>query len=328
MYPIFDLHCDLLSFLSRHPHEGPKSTLIPCGVPFLQAGNVKLQVMAVYTDGKPGSTRQADAQIEEYRKLHQPPDASFELVNEEAILNKISQSDKIGTCLAIENAAGICDQEDALHSIEPRLEAWAQAGFRLAYISLTHHLENRFGGGNYTQIGLKPDGEYLLEALSGRKIPVDFSHTSDALAYGILEYIERKDLQIPLLASHSNFRAVWDHPRNLPDDLAQAVIDRGGLIGMNFLRAYVHDEQPEALWEHIRYGLDFGAGSNLAFGADYFDTRDHPDPSRKPFYFPEHTPASVYPGIVMDLLALGIGDTQLKALCYDNARRFWAQLWG
>ncbi len=71
---------------------------------------------------------------------------------------------------------------------------------------MTHHGENRFGGGNSTGIGLKKDGEALLEYISEKKIAIDLSHTSDALAGDILNYIVKNKLGLSVLASHSNFR--------------------------------------------------------------------------------------------------------------------------
>ena len=115
----------------------------------------------------------------------------------------------------------------------------------LFYIGLTHHLENRFGGGNFSKAGLKDDGKALLDYLDNKQIAVDFSHTSDALAYDILEYISKKNLKIPILASHSNYRPNFDHPRNLPDDIAKEIINQKGLIGLNFVRAFVNNKHSE-----------------------------------------------------------------------------------
>jgi membrane dipeptidase len=54
-YPIIDTHCDLLSYLAKVPNADPQSREIPCGLPFLKEGNVKMQVLAIYTDVAPGS---------------------------------------------------------------------------------------------------------------------------------------------------------------------------------------------------------------------------------------------------------------------------------
>lgn len=38
------------------------------------------------------------------------------------------------------------------------------------YIGITHHHENRFGGGNFAEAGLKEDGKILIDYLSDKKI--------------------------------------------------------------------------------------------------------------------------------------------------------------
>jgi len=48
---------------------------------------------------------------------------------------------------------------------------------------------------------------------AGKQIPIDLSHTSDLLAEGILNHIDSQKLEIPVIASHSNFRAIWNHRR-------------------------------------------------------------------------------------------------------------------
>ena len=54
-YPIFDMHCDLLVYLASVKDAHPaKKEDIGCALPYLQGGNVKLQVLAIYTSTKKG----------------------------------------------------------------------------------------------------------------------------------------------------------------------------------------------------------------------------------------------------------------------------------
>src|SRR5690606_31012676 len=148
---------------------------------------------------------------------------------------------------------------------------------------MTHHGENRFGGGNYTNAGHKEDGKKLLDYINGKHICIDLSHTIDALADDMLNYIHLKRLNIIPIASHCNFTARRDHPRNLRDETAKEIYAMGGLIGINFVRAFVDNDKADTLLDHIEYGLKLGGESKLTFGADFFYTADHPDPKRVPF---------------------------------------------
>jgi len=93
---------------------------------------------------------------------------------------------------------------------------------------------------------------------------------------------------------------------------------------MNLLRAFVHDTRPEALIDHIEYGIRQGFANHLAFGADYFYTKEHPDKSRIPFYFPEHEDARSYAAILENLEARGLSQESIEHLAHKNVTRFLA----
>jgi membrane dipeptidase len=243
-----------------------------------------------------------------------------------AFQQKLVSTEQLGIIASIENAAGLGTPSATWSEIYTQFDNILEKVGKLAYISLTHHTENRFGGGNYTEgIGLKADGKRLLDYLAGKQIPVDLSHTSDLLAAGILNYIDGNQLSIPILASHSNFRSIWNHKRNLTDEFAQEIIHRGGIIGVNFLRAFLDSEQPERLMEHLLYGSRLSE-QTIAFGADFFYTKDFPDESRHPIYFPLAENASKYPSI-LSLLSQELAQGQLQKLAYENVFRFYQNLW-
>ena len=327
--PVFDLHCDLLSYLHEIPGADPVGLHdIGASLFYLQNGGVKLQVMAIYTDVRPESTRNAVAQASLFQDLIKSYPDYVTPVTDLASLDNAVQGEKTGVVAAVENASGFCEEDESLSSGFEKLERLIEQCGKLLYISLTHHTENRFGGGNYSNAGLKPDGEALLDYLDGRQIAVDISHASDALAEGIFKYADKQKLNIRFLVSHSNFRSVYDHKRNLPDELLKELVRRKGLIGMNFLRAFLNPEKPAALEDHILYGLKKGASEALCFGADFYYTKDHPDKSRIPFYFREHENATRYKGILGHLQETGLSNEQLGKISYENVYRFIAALWG
>lgn len=327
MQPIVDLHCDLPSYLSSVKGAGVfNGSEMGATVPHLQAGNVKLQVMAIYTDTRPGSVTLGKEQVSLYSRL---PLLSRGFFGQSPSLDLSLQmllDEKCLTLAAIENASGFCEEGEPLDAGLARLSEIVSAAGPLAYVIITHHYENRFGGGNYTEVGLKPDGEVLLDFLDGKSIPVDLSHTSDKLAYGILDYIDKKQLRVPVLASHSNFRNVHGHVRNLPDELVKELVARGGLVGINFLRNYIHDTDPSALYRHVEYGEKLGIAHGMAFGADFFYALNHPDPSRYPIYFPGQDDASCYPTILQDLLNRGLSEAFCQGISWKNALNYYTQL--
>ncbi|WP_213279426.1 dipeptidase [Chryseobacterium indologenes] len=288
-----DLHCDLLYYLLRSDSALDDKEL-GCSLPYLQDGNVKLQVMAMYAGTGANSTAHGLEQSKLFSKLIK--NENFFLFNHDNF-NAPENKNRVGVIASIENTSSFCDENQSLESGFKNLETIIENTEKVFYIGITHHLENRFGGGNNATVGLKDDGKVLIDYISDRKIAIDLAHTSDQLAYDIFTYIDQRNYSIPILASHSNYRTVYKNNRNLPDELAKEVIRRKGLIGLNFIKDYVDIEHPERLYEHIQYGLDLGGEDSIAYGADYFYWKDHPDKSRHPFFFPEHSNAAVYPAV-------------------------------
>lgn len=288
-----DLHCDLLCYLLRSD-AALDDREMGASVPYLKEGNVKLQIMAMYAGTGAGSTANGLEQSEIFSDLIK--NENFFLFDGDNYKNRENES-RIGVIAAIENGSAFCDEIQSLDSGFKNLEKIIENTQKIFYIGITHHLENRFGGGNNATAGLKEDGKVLIDYIADRKIAIDLAHTSDQLAYDIFNYTDQRNYSIPILASHSNYRTVYKNNRNLPDELAKELIKRKGLIGLNFIKDYVDIESPERLYEHIQYGLDLGAEDCMAYGADYFYWKDHPDKSRHPFFFPEHSNASVYPAL-------------------------------
>ncbi|MEL7423367.1 MAG: membrane dipeptidase [Bacteroidota bacterium] len=320
-FPIIDLHCDLLLYLAIIPDAQIDATQdIGVTLPYLKAGNVRQQTVAVFGKTDRHSVDWGAKQLAQYEQLLQREEFyAYTALSDQ-------QEQGIGLTLAIENASILALEEEPVEKVFSRLERYLAVGKRLFYITLTHHTENRFGGGNYSTVGLKPDGERLLEYMAGHNIPVDLSHTSDALAEDILNYIVQHNLQLPVLASHSNFRSLRDHPRNLTNEIVQEIVHRKGLIGANFLRLFLNGERSESLLEHIEFGLAH-APDTMAFGADFFYRPAISAPERQPLFFTEYEDAGQYPKILRQLRERGTEEAALHRLASENVRRFTQRVW-
>lgn len=326
-HPVIDLHCDLLAHMLDMPHPDPfKQEGIGCSFPALAQGNVKLQVMAIFTATAKGSAALALRQSEIFASFLAKYPNDCTLVHDTNTLSQIATSSTLGMVAAIENASGFCEEDESLETGLKRLEQIITNTTRILYIGMTHHAENRFGGGNNSKAGLKEDGKTLLQYLNGKKIALDFSHASDPLAHDVLDYLSKHSLDVPIMASHSNYRKVWNHVRNLPNDLAKEIMARGGIIGLNFLRAFVNNEDPMALYQHVEHGIELGGLNSICFGADYFATGKHPDRSRVPFYFKEHADASRYPSIV-ETISQRVSAEAAAHISSKNVMNYINKLW-
>ncbi|WP_066832724.1 dipeptidase [Rufibacter ruber] len=324
--PIIDLHCDLTGYLAWVPQATAMDVdMIGCAIPHLQEGRVRLQVMAFFTPTEPGSAAFTLKQARLYREDLLQAESCFAGVNQQQVLAQVTQGERVAIMGAIENASGLVEEGEPLEKAFERLEEIIRLAGPLLYISFTHAEENRFCGGNFTPgIGLKPDGEELLRYLHGRRIALDLAHTSDAAAYALLNFIDRHGLEVPVIASHSNFREVYGNARNLPLELVQEVVRREGLIGLNFLKKFVHPERPEVLLEHVHYGLEH-APQALCFGADFFQETGIMAGGESNFH-EGHRNARQYQVILQELREQ-YPETALAAVSHQNALRFLQRLW-
>lgn len=308
----FDLHCDLLLYLAHHPYNSAYDEASRVSISQLLEGQVETQTMAIYSPTDSLSVQRGIKQAKIYKTLSD----RYE-----------EYGRQIHTHLAIENSSSFCGEDEPLDQGIKRLEWISKTIEKPLYVSLTWHTENRFGGGNHTKVGLKEDGKKLLERMQGLSYAIDFSHTSDALAHDILEFIDREKLAYKLVASHSNFRKKQNIARNLPDEIADEIVARKGLIGLGIIRSFLGDSI-ENLIEHVAYGLERGYEDHLAFGADFFSEKAIPKSWRtknESYYFDGFDTASCYPRL-FELLSRAFDRAITEKIASKNAKRFIRQL--
>ena len=322
-HPIIDLHCDLLSYLQMADRRSPFDECSRTSYDQMKEGGMHLQTLAISTTGGPASHKEGLKQIELLEYLLNALPDHYQLFNSAESL-EVRNDKKILVIPAVENAEGLCDPSEPIESGLSFLKQLLKKLHHILYISLTWNGENRFGGGNGSHVGLKDDGKKLLDFLDKKAIAADLSHTSDFLADDIINYIDKHSLHIPIIASHSNMRAVTSMPRNLPDELAKEIIRRQGLIGLNFFNAFV-GENPTHILKHIEHALKLGGEKSLCFGADFFYDDDFPTLQerykRKVGFFPEISNSSHYP-YVISLLKETLSPTQIEGLAHRNVKQY------
>lgn len=306
---VADFHCDLLSYLAEDVTRTSYDPESRASIPLLIEGGVTLQTLAIFTKTKTGSVLSGQRQFQIFRDLPKKYPDVFEK--------------KIKLVLAIENASSFSEEGEHLDEAFKRVSHFLKKAGKIAYISLTWNGENRFGGGSGSRVGLKADGEKLLEWMSGREIAIDFSHTSDRLAQDIFHYIDKRRLKITPVASHSNFRSISSHERNLPDEVAKEIVRRGGLIGLNFVRRFLGNEGSSDFLEQLEFAQNLGLIDHMCLGADFFDDRDFPKEydDLRPLFIPGFDTAACYPKLE-ELLSERLHPSEIEGLFHKNLWKF------
>jgi membrane dipeptidase len=112
------------------------------------------------------------------------------------------------------------------------------------YITLCHSGDNdicdsSFERRNPEDNGLTTFGEQVVAECNRLGIMVDVSHVSDKSFFDVL-----KVTAAPVIASHSSARAICDHPRNLTDDMLEALAANKGVIQICFVSSFVKTPEP------------------------------------------------------------------------------------
>lgn len=146
-----------------------------------------------------------------------------------------------------------------------KLDIAADWGVRA--LNLTWNFANAVSGSNAErpEQGLSAHGRDFLRAMEERGILADVSHLSDPGARDVLRLARR-----PVIASHSNARAVCPHQRNLTDDMFRAIRDSGGFVGLNVYSAFVGGSNDfAALAAHLEHFLALDGEKTLGLGGDW-----------------------------------------------------------
>jgi membrane dipeptidase len=157
---------------------------------------------------------------------------------------------------------------DALRGPEDVAE-WFEAGLRIVGLAWKR---TRAAGGTGEPGPLTAEGKALVAEFDKFGIIHDASHLAEESFWQLLEMSKG-----PIMASHSNCRAIVPTDRQLSDDMIQAIAKRGGVIGINFYDKFLlppdqHKKRPATLADivlHIQRMCDLTASANhVGIGTD------------------------------------------------------------
>lgn len=185
------------------------------------------------------------------------------------------------------------------------LEDLQKVGFRMT--TLGWNEDNVLTGSHKTGGGLTQQGkDYVFEAQRLGMI-VDVSHISDAGFWDIIDIT-----QAPIVASHSNSRAVCDVSRNLTDDMFKAICSTGGVAGFNQCAPFV-GENPDldTACNHILHFLELDPdGRHIALGGDLDGCDTLPE---------GFAGVQDYPKLAAKLMERGVDETLVRRIFWENA---------
>lgn len=226
----------------------------------------------------------------------------------------------------------------------PQLETLYCEGIRS--MALAYSQPTMYGDGYLGQGPLTAAGAELIRNMAATGIVLDLSHAGHNTAAGALNLINKESLDLPVFASHSGSYAVYPHPRNLPDEIAQGIVGLGGYIGVPAITFMMCSEGADYLAEYVKHVLHLvsvcGNGV-IGIGSDCNHIKMTMPAARRHFenmlamlemkegdgvYFPDRPPQLIKYGHIMfqffraALEKGGCDDTQVRQICGLNFRDF------
>jgi len=238
------------------------------------------------------------------------------------------RSGRLGVFLNLEGLYCIGERVD-------RIEQLARLGVR--WTALVYNRANAVGYGVHDDAdeGLTPVGRAAVRELERSGVIVCCSHTGYRTAADALEMAEK-----PMIFSHSNPRAVHDHPRNIPDELIRACAATGGVIGINGVGIFLgeNDIGLETLRRHIDHVSELVGPAHVGLGLDYVFDQDELDRELSAGadiwpaafgYRPgiRFLPPEQLPALREMLLASGYSEAEVAGFMGANWRRVAAACW-
>jgi len=155
------------------------------------------------------------------------------------------------------------------------LRNYYRLGVRMMGLVWNHRNEVADGAGEADSgAGLTKFGQEVVREMNRLGMLIDLAHITPAGFYQVMELT-----QAPVLFSHGNCHALFEHPRNLTDDQIKALAANGGVMGISFVRSFMNFETAtlSVVADHIDHVCQvLGNADHVGYCSDFDGTRTPP----------------------------------------------------
>lgn len=307
---VIDTHCDALVKLQnekigkRHKVNGVdyrSANFLDTNFNRLQKGEVKVQFFAIFIYPDVPSDQKwqyACDQIDIFYEDILGKNPEMKHIKNWGDIDNLKEGE-IGAVLSLEGA-------DAIGNDVRKLRHLYRLG--VLAVGLTWNNANLCadGVGEPRLGGLTSLGKEVVKLNNKNKVLTDVSHISERGFWDTMDISEYP------FASHSNAKAICDHPRNLTDEQIKALFDKGGTIHVVFNPPFIKKDSTKAtfsdLIKHIDHLCSLGGRNKVGFGSD-FDGINH--------YVKNLRNAANYQHLINELLKY-YAEEDVKGFAYQN----------
>jgi len=257
----------------------------------------------------------------------------FSLAGRVEDLDQAKAQRKVAVIMGVQNADHFHEPSD--------VRKFYQLGQRCS--QLTYNSQNRIGSGATDRVdgGISDFGVEIIKAMNQVGMLVDVSHCGERTTLDAIELSVA-----PIAITHSNCRALNDHPRLKSDEAIRKLAAKGGVMGVTGMRNFVRDREPttiEHLADHIDHIVRLVGVEHAGIGSDadlqgYDDMDKEQRESLRGGYKSTYafrdkmdTDGFDHPKKIFDLTEVlirrGYSDQNIAAILGGNFRRLLANVW-
>ena len=281
-------------------------------IPKLKKAYIDCVIFPIYVETffKPErATERALCLMESFFREVEENANDIEIAKTKGDIKRIIEGGKICGILALEGAEPIQYHLNLLYM-------FYRLGVRC--ISLTWNERNMLADGvweNTARSGLTSRGITYVKEMEKLGVIIDVSHLSDSCFWSLIEIVSS-----PIIASHSNCRAICNSPRNLTDDQIKAIADKDGVIGINFAPSFLTNSGKASIDDvvkHIEHIVEIAGINHVGLGTDYDGISSTPNGLED---------VSKLPNLTAKLLEYGYSEKEIKKILGLNFMRVFEKV--
>ncbi len=258
----------------------------------------------------------------------------FTLVDKAADLDRAKKDGKCAVIMGLQKSEHFRTASDVKH--------FYQIGQRCS--QLTYNSQNMIGSGSTDRIdgGISDYGVSIIKAMNDVGMLIDVSHCGDRTTLDAIALSPK-----PIAITHSNCRALTDHPRLKTDEAIKALGARGGVMGITGVRMFVSAKEPTTIAnmvDHIDHVVKLIGVDHVGIGSDadlngYDDMPADQYKMLKAGYKSSYAfrdkidtdgfdhPLKTY-DLAEELIRRNYSDANIQAILGGNFRRLLGETWG
>lgn len=266
---VLDAHSDMLNDVLPKHVLGRRNVIDKDWLPGMKRGGIDTRVVAIYSDityvPEMALRRALDLVSVLHEEINQSSSLALCITSDD--IKQAKDNGKIGFILGMEGA-------EPLGRDIRLLRIFYIVGLRV--LGLTHTLRNYAGDPAFISPtitgktgGISDFGLELVQEANKLGIVIDVSHLNDPGFWDVIE-----NTKAPIIASHSNCRSLFDHPRCLSDSQIKAIEKTNGVIGINAAAILVNgreDATLSQLLDHLDHMVNVGGVKSVGLGFDFCD---------------------------------------------------------